>query len=131
MQQKGFYGVSMILVLCELSTGEETEFILSPQDKHKRQVLHRQYAKTHRVWEIAVISVRDGIYEIQEDYYFIVLSTSEIEHIRKVQRGESIVHHMEYKLRNKNLVGVKGKVTPLGYRVIKILNQFDKSIKQY
>lgn len=131
MQQKGFYGVSMILVLCELSTGEEKEFTLSPQDRHKSQLLHKQYAKTHRVWEIAVINVRDGIYEIREDYYFIVLSTSEIEHIRKVQRGESIVHHMEYKLRNKNLVGLKGRVTPLGYRVIKIVNQFDKSRKQY
>lgn len=116
----------MILVLCDLQTGEEQETTLTPRDRTKR-VIFNEYRKTHRMWETAVISMRDGIYEVTEDYYFLVLSSSEVDSIRKVQRGETIVHHMEYKLRNKNLVTGRSKITPLGYRVIKVINQFDKS----
>lgn len=121
----------MILVLCELSTGEEREYFLDSKEGYKSELMYKNYANTHRVWESYVVSMRDGIYEIREDYYFLILSLSEIEHMKKVHRGESIVHHMEYKLRNKNLMGLKGRVTTLGRRIIKLVNQFDKSRKQY
>lgn len=120
----------MLLVLCNLLTGEEEDYLIFQRDIAKLRHV-RSMANTHRIWETKVISFTNGIYEISEDYYFLVLSGSEIDHIRKAQKGDTMVHHLEYKLRSKNILTSKGKITSLGYRILRVVSEFDKSNKKH